>query len=551
MYNRRNFLTTTSAALSSLALGARRGNAQPHAELSLPTNLAPHTFFPERLAPATLRALALTAIEAAMRAGAQYADVRIADHQQLMVAKQLGLNFTTQLHTTISYGVRALVDGTWSFKHGTIPDTDTIVHVARGTVTRAKVLSAVTPGQTALVPSPIVTGEWSTSVAIDPFEVPLDEQMALLGAWDEVARRAPNAAGMLLRVDWQRERRVVATSEGSCVTQHLTRSFPLAVVAADRLRGPYPVALHARGITATSGGYETVAGAVVQDEIARTADEAVRYALLPQRSIDVGRYPLAMDGAALAVMAYETIGQALEMDRVLGEEADASGTSFLAPVDAFLGAPALSPLLTIRTNRALPSVTGVKWDDEGVEPTPTTVIRDGHVVDYQTSRQHAAELQSWYKGKGQPLGSRGCAVAADADAPVQVRCGHLAVAPSSATASLDDLIKDISRGVLVRRGLLRGIASDQRLSSVNMSSFETLMLEIEGGKVVRRALANVLQFGTMGMWKSLTALGDATTVLTASGSTDKGIPWWSSPYDASAPAALFKEANLIDIGRRS
>jgi TldD protein len=550
-YNRRTFLSATSGAAVALATGTRQSHAQPCAAMLRSPHLAPNAFFPERVAPTTLRTLALTAIDAAVRAGARYADVRIAEQQHLIIVKQLGLNFATFLGTRLSYGVRALVDGTWSFKHGTVPDTETIVDVARGAVARAKTLNAAAPGRVTLAAAPVVTGEWSTPVVIDPFDVSLDEQMALLGAWDDVARRAPSAAGFLLRLDWQRETRVVATSEGTCVTQHLARAFPVAQVAADRARGPYLVGVNTACMTAASGGYETVAGAGIQEEIARTADDAARYALLPQRAIDVGRYPLAMDGAAVAMMAYETLGQAIEMDRVLGEEADASGTSFLAPVSTFLGTPVISPLLTVTTDRTPPSVTGVKWDDEGVEAVPATVIRDGCMVDYQTSRQHMTELQSWYQGERRPLASSGRAVATNPDSPVQVRCGHLAIAPSKTTASLDDLIKDMERGILVRQGIMRGIATDHRLSSVNMSSFEALILEVERGKVVRRALASALQFGTVAMWKSLSALGDATTVLTASGRTEKGMPWWSSPYDATAPAALFKEANLIDIGRHS
>jgi TldD protein len=145
----------------------------------------------------------------------------------------------------------------------------------------------------------------------------------------------------------------------------------------------------------------------------------------------VGKYPVVMDGWVLGVLIGETVGIALELDRVQGDESDATGTSYLAPPEQILGKTVINPLLNLTADRAMPHLQAVKWDDDGVEPEAYALVKDGVVVDYHTNRQTAPALASWYQARGQPLRSHGCAVAQYADDPVTVGMPHLTVAPGS------------------------------------------------------------------------------------------------------------------------
>jgi len=240
----------------------------------------------------------------------------------------------------------------------------------------------------------------------------------------------------------------------------------------------------------------------------------------------------------------QTMGQALELDRVLGYEADASGTSYLTPPDEFLGTPIASPLLTVTANRAMPSVSAVKWDDEGVESHEFPVVTEGRLVDYCTSRQTAPSLHAIYERNGVPMRSHACAVAPAAGDAVLVRVPHLTVAPATQSASIDDLCADVTRGLLVRWKYYFSI--DQQFSSATLTSgIVGVLLEIEKGKVVRRVEGNGLQFSTRRFWKSLTALGDSSTMGNGFSTADKGQPWQSITQSATAPAGFFKDVDVV------
>jgi TldD protein len=497
------------------------------------------------MAPGFLESLATRAIEAAKAAGATYADVRIATRQTVGVYEPQPLTFVTNMGVTFGYGVRALVNGGWGFVHANDPTADAIVNAARGAVQQARTNAEVVQGRMELAPASVAMGEWSVPVKIDPFAVPIHDQMALVGSWGETARRVIGSGGGG-SLTWNKESRVVANTEGTLVTQHFLRSRGGQNAMSMRLRGQGGPMLSLPGSTASSGGYEAVTAPSVHDGMIALAEEVNRLALLPGTTLDVGRYPVVFDGTSTGMLLARTVGGALEMDRVLGEEADASGTSYLSPAPEFLGVATFSPLLNVTANRALPSVTSAKWDDEGVEIAPAVVIRDGKVVDYQTTRSHAPALREWYQRQSLPIVSRGCAVAAEVDSPVYARCNDLTIEPGKERASVDDLIRDMARGIYVREAGY--IATDQQLSSGSLSWGQ--FFEVERGKIVRRLGGISLQFSTVPFWKAIAGLGDATTVQRGTGLTMKGMPWFSADYQSSAPAAAFKAVDVIDIGRR-
>jgi TldD protein len=546
-YSRRAFLSTASLAVAGLAIGARRLSA---AELA--TGIAPSALLPDPVDVTMLQSLAMHAIDAAKSAGATYADIRVAASQYFVVGKAPGgpLEFWAGADVLFGFGVRVLVNGGWGFVHGDVPSIDAVTTAARGAVTQATNAAKAGTARAEYVPAAVATGEWHVPMAIDPFAVPLHEQMALIRSWMDTAG-AVWRVGSVPYLSWHRETRVFASTDGSLTTQHFHRANPQLEISGGRMMGGggpnASVGLAVPSVYATAGGYETVARESIHEEIKATAEEVRRLATLEGRTFDVGRYPVVLDGATFGALLFSTVGRALELDRVLGDEADASGTSYLSPPTAKLGTPVFSSALTLSTDRALPSVTSVKWDDEGVEPVAGPLITAGQLVDYETSRQTVGALQPWYQQQNRPLASRGRAVAPAADNPVQIRCGHLTVAPSTSAATIDDLIRDMPRGLVVRSGYW--ISTDQQLSTGNVNSYYALVLEVQKGRIVRRIKDAALEWSTVPFLKQLLAVGDASTVVHATGESYKGVPWHAAEYHTTAPAALFKEVNLIDIGR--
>jgi TldD protein len=511
--------------------------------------LSANAFLPEPLAPLDLKALATSALDAARQVGASYADVRIAEWNELQLYP-FGLESATSVRSRFGFGLRVLVEGTWAFVHGNRPLLDDITAAARNAVATARGYSHQTTRRVELVPTPPATGEWATPFAIDPFTVPLQDQSALLYAFMAAADRVRYGEGDEMRFRWTRETRVFASTEGTLTTQTLRSSDPVLSVVADcglgfagrgRVYGNLPQ------IRKVAGGYETLTVPGLQEALKRLTEDTVRLASLPRGTLDVGRYPVVFDGATLGMVLANTVGVALEMDRVLGYEADASGTSFLKPPQDVLGTQIVSPLLTVTGNRALPTASAVQWDDEGVAPREVPVIRGGVLVDYFSSRQTAENLRPWYERQGQRLQSNGCAVASQVSDPVSVRAPSLTVSPDATAAMLEDLCKDIKRGILVLEA--PGLSTDQELASGSFVTrgiaTEGIWLEIQRGQPVRRLHGNGIQFSTRKLWKSLLALGDARTVCDRTFELYKGQPWHPATQSVSAPAGLLKDIDVF------
>jgi len=540
---RRDFLATTSLALAGTVVGRRLGAQRLSPEASR-SSLSAADFLPTPMAALDLRALATSAVDAAKSAGATYADIRVAERHFMSVDAGMDpLNGNTELESKFLYGVRVLAAGRWAFVHGTIPTADTVAAAARSAVTTAQGYAKLAPSRADFAPAPAVTGEWTTPLQRDPFTVPLQEHVALLNAYAGAAGRVRGGGMGNRMIEWTRETRVFASTEGALTTQTLVQSVPKVGIIADRGMGL--VQLLVPALAPASGGYERLTVPSIQDQIQTVTEEAVRWASLPRRSMDVGRYPVVFDGVSLGTTLLHTFGTGLELDRVLGYEANASGTSYLSPPNELVGTPVANPLLTVTGERSAPHVSAVRWDDEGVEAQSFPVITRGTLETYYGSRQTVPALRGGESDRagrpGATPGLQGCAVASDASCPVVVRPPHLVIAPGQGTATLDDLCQGIAHGLVLCE--CRWVSMDQQLSSGSFP-IVSLLLEIERGKVVRRVEGNVLQFTTAKLWKSLTTLGDAGTVRTNAVELVKGLPWRWFTQGATAPAALIKDVDV-------
>jgi len=553
--SRRDFLATTSLTAASAILGARTLRASPVRLAPGAARSAANALLPAPMAAADLQQFAAAALEAAHSAGAAFADVRVAEWQQVEVAQRMFAPLTPSidLDATFTYGVRAQVDGQWAFAYGSAPTVDALAASARHAVatarSSARVMHAIgdVPAPE-WAPTPVQTGTWASPRRIDPFAVPIEDQLALLWALQSANGRVPggsgpDAAAGLDAFVWTRETRVFASTEGALLTQTLHRGTPYFYVQGERGLGS--VGLTLPSLVPASGGYELVLAPGLQERIKAYAEEVVRLARVPVGPMDVGRYPVVCDGVTLGSLLAMTVGTALELDRVMGEEAGGAGTSYLSPPATSLGTQITAPLLHVTAGRSLPALNAVQWDDDGVETHDYPVITAGTHVDYHTSRQTAPALADWYRQRGQPLRSHGCALAPSADNPVLIRTPHLTVAPGPETASLETLARELSRGLLIRQATMDNVHSDASCATGML--VPPLLFEIDHGKVVRRITDAALQFRTSALWQSLTHLGDASTIDHSVGQSNKGEPWTLAMLSATAPAGLFPTVDLIAL----
>ena len=120
------------------------------------------------------------AVQAALDAGARYADARVMHRRyESMSARNGEVEELTQRESA-GVGVRALVGSSWGFY--ALPElTDRAARAAGARATEIAKASAAVPGPTAdLVPATPVTGSWASACQVDPLAVPLADKGDLL-----------------------------------------------------------------------------------------------------------------------------------------------------------------------------------------------------------------------------------------------------------------------------------------------------------------------------------------------------------------------------------
>ena len=151
-----------------------------------------------------------------------------------------------------------------------------------------------------LAPAPVVTGEYVTPMERDPFEVSLEEKMDLLIRTDEAMAAVAGVTTHEASLEFVREHRLFASSEGSLVDQVIVESGggmdATATSDDDVQTRSFPNSFGRHQLCA---GYEAIAAMDLAGNASRIATEAV--ALLSAPPCPTGRMTLILDGTQAAL----------------------------------------------------------------------------------------------------------------------------------------------------------------------------------------------------------------------------------------------------------
>jgi TldD protein len=204
------------------------------------------------------------------------------------------------------------------------------------------------------------------------------------------------------------------------------------------------------------------------------------------------------------------------------------------------------PLVTLTANRSEPGgAATVKWDDDGVAPDDFTLVRDGVVVDFQTTREGAGWMRDYYSKAGTPPRSHGCACAPSGIEPAIQRTPNLVLKPGAGAEDFDNLVASVSAGMAI--GDLEADMDFQNLNGLGQGRF----YEVKKGKrVARLANAGVL-FRSPDLWKGVLALGGAASARRHGMTVRKGEPAQIGYHSVTAVPAMFKQLTVIDALRKA
>jgi TldD protein len=335
-------------------------------------------------------------------------------------------------------GVRVRVRGAWGFAAvgGTGRDD------AERALERALAIAEAQPAvldAAPLAPEPAAVGEWASPVGRDPFEVPVEDKLAVLLAADAGLRTEPGVNLTRARFTAFQTETVFASTEGALCEQRITEcggGITAVAVGEDESQVRSHPASH--GGHVAEAGYEHFLELELPGHAPRVASDAV--ALLSAPACPHGRTTLILAGEQLGLQVHESVGHAVELDRVLGREASYAGTSFV-PRDGIGSLRFGSERVNVTADATTPGGLGsFRWDDEGVEGRPVPIVRDGMLAGFLSSRETASEIGLDRSG--------GCMRAEGFARQPIVRMTNVNLEPGDA-GSLDDLIAGTEDGLLV------------------------------------------------------------------------------------------------------
>jgi TldD protein len=434
------------------------------------------------------------ALDTAVARGAEYADVRFGVVRDERAEVRNGVVAGLSDASSAGFSVRVLVNGAWGFASSAAIDPGEIDRVAAQAVEIAKASGAVQTHRIALQPVGKFVDAYKTPMQIDPVTVSTSDRVKYLLQVEKEIRATLGVTVGRAWIDVWRTKKFFASTEGSRIEQDLMQCgsalSALAVGDGDVQDRLYP---GTAGLYQT-GGYEIINNAKLLENARRIGEEAV--ALLTADQSPSGTMDIVLSSDQVSLQIHESIGHALELDRVLGWEANFSGLSF-ATLDKLKTFRYGSKIVNVACDMTCPKALATEgYDDEGTPARSVDLIRDGILVGYMAGRDTASAA-------GVDLA--GCVRAEYWGRLPMIRIGNVNLAPGS--ASLDELLDGIKQGIYMESNRSWSI-DDKRL---NFQFGCQLGYEIRNGKK-GRLLKNPTYAGmTPAFWASCDAIGDAST----------------------------------------
>ncbi len=463
---------------------------------------------------------------------ATYADVRVIETRSRRLATKNGVPGEVRESESMGIGVRVIAAGAWGFASTDRLTRESIEATALRAVEVARASALCKKADVALAPEEKVVDTWLAPFKKDPFRIPVGEALDLLLRADGELRRVKGVTLAEVSMEFHRTDQFFLSSIGSEIRQTKTQSGAglAATSFADNeiQRRSYP---NSFGGQHQIRGYELVEELDLPGNAARVGAEAValhKAAVCPQ-----GERDIILDGSQLGLQVHESVGHPIELDRVLGTEANFAGGSFLT-LDKLgklrYGSEIVNVVADATTSHG-PGLGTFAYDDEGVPGQRTPIIEGGRFVGYITSRETAAAV-----GEGR---SNGAMRAEGWNRIPLIRMTNISLLPG--TWKFDDLIADTDDGIYMETNRSWSI-DDKRY---NFQFGTEIAWEIKGGKK-GRMLKNPSYGGiTTDFWNACDAVCDEDSwVLWGTPNCGKGQPMQTMGTGHGASPARFRKIQV-------
>jgi predicted Zn-dependent protease len=346
-------------------------------------------------------------------------------------------------------------------------------------------------------------------------------------------------------VDWQAHlwtthtRQCHVTADGGEVVQDFDFTVPGLLVTA-----------HANGLTQTrswggrgngfcqQGGLEVLERGGFAGSGARTANEALQLLAAPncpQGTMDVLLMPDQM-----MLQIHESIGHPLELDRILGDERNYAGRSFVT-LDMFGTYRYGSPLLNVTFDPTRDiEFASFGWDDDGTPARREYLIRDGVLLRPLGGALSQGRAQRLRPGIEGVATTRACGW----NRPPIDRMSNLNIEPGA--SSFGDMVAAIDDGVLMQTNVSWSIDDSRNKFQFGCEWGR----RIRGGRLAEVVRNPNYRGISATFWRSLAMVGDASTVEVAGTPyCGKGEPNQIVRVGHASPACRFTNVDVFGAER--
>src|SRR3954463_12853218 len=442
-----------------------------------------------------MKDLASWALDTATQRGASYADVRVVDERGRALATKNGKISNASDSRSQGFNVRVLVDGAWGFASSADLGRASVDATAAQAVAIARASAKVKQKDVQLVPEKAVTAAWTTPHKIDPFSISIEQNLALLQKIDSELRSVRGVTLAETNMNFRREELWFFSSAGADIHQTKVTTgagyVAYAFAGTEIQKRSYPTSF---GGQWQNKGFELIDELKLVENARRISEEAV--ALHKADQCPEGTFDIILESSQLGLQIHESIGHPIELDRVLGMEANFAGTSFLT----------LEKLRTLKYGSDLvnvvadarqehgPGLGTFGFDDEGVAAQCTPIITNGLFTGYLSSRETASLIG--LNRSGGTLRSEGWN-----RLPI-IRMTNISILPGEKPLTFEQLIASTDHAILFQTNRSWSI-DDKRY---NFQFGTEIGWEIKNGKRVRM-LKNPSYSGfTTGFWNSMDAI---------------------------------------------
>ena len=427
--------------------------------------------------------------------GVQFADCRVVDERQRGLATKNGKVGHVADSQSLGVGIRVLADGAWGFAATEDLTREGIQITARQAVEIARASASVKQHDVRLAPEKPYVDDWTSAYQIDPFSISVEQNLDLLMKIDAELRAVRGITLAETNMNFRRYEQWYYSSDGADI--HQVKYTTGAGYAAFSFAGSE---IHKRSYPTSFGGqwqdkgYELIHELTLLQNARRIAEECA--ALHQAEQCPEGKFDIILDSSQLGLQIHESVGHPIELDRVLGMEANFAGTSFLT-IDKLrklkYGSDLVNVVADARPEHG-PGLGTFKYDDEGVPAQCTPIISNGLFTGYLTSRETAAMVG--LERSGGTVRGEGW------NRLPMIRMTNVSILPGEKKLSPEELIASTDHGIFFQTNRSWSI-DDKRY---NFQFGTEIGWEIKGGKL-GRMLKNPSYSGiTTEFWNSMDAI---------------------------------------------